>query len=84
MLEGVYIGFFVYGPIMGMGRQMLVKIPYLQRTKILSGGRCVVPCGQKGVQTYVTTNSHSSNCFVNAPDNKELEYIRFLLVRCDV
>lgn len=74
----------MYGPVMGMGRQILVKIPYLKLTKILSGGRRVVPCGQKGGQTYVTTNSHSSNGFVNAPDNKELGYIRFLLVRCDV
>ena len=67
-----------------MGRQIFVKIPYLKPTKVLSGGRRVVPCGQKGEQTYVMTNIHSSTCFVNAPANKELGYIRFLLVRCDV
>jgi len=69
---------------MGMGRHILVKIPCLELIAVLSGGRRVVPCGQNGGQTYVTINSHSSNCFVNAPDNKELGYIRFLLVRCDV
>ena len=66
----------MYGPSMGMGLQILVKIPYLKLTKILSGGRRVVPRGQKGGQSHVTSNSHSSNCFVNATDNKELGYIR--------
>ena len=77
----------MYGPIMGMGRQILVKNPIFETNQntVRWTSRCSVRTeGWKGGQTYVTTNRHSSFCFVDAPYNKELGYIRFLLVRCDV